>query len=346
MGPAANGEPPDEDLGPGPDDAVVLSLLAVNAGQAWTVRAGSLLILPKEAGAGPWQDWRDVQPTTRGPRPQSHDFRPSANFAIEPFPGIRAVRQVIAGTEWAPTVVSVMAGKIALNGVEYVVNADQWSSRRFLARSGLSEAHRVLQAACRPVEGIAANLEQVAVPVAENPWEVPDELLISDGASKWLANWPQALLGVEWTGDPELEAPHSFVMGKAHAEAWIADVVPVHDSDQLRIVIAWDETAVDPIGCSLLIRSEREEMPFLIRLVRISEMPSHTDVDAANPEARDLAWNERRSTPRRAPCRAEGGVNRDLLPGQGCHGACFDLNDRRQTGVAHDRGTGRCGGRR
>jgi hypothetical protein len=50
-----------ESLRPGPGEAAVLSLLAVQADGGWNVVCGSLLSLPDAAARVSWREWKQAQ---------------------------------------------------------------------------------------------------------------------------------------------------------------------------------------------------------------------------------------------------------------------------------------------
>ena len=56
----------------------MLSLMAVREGQDWMVVCGSLISMPRETAFTSWRRWRELQPSTRGPRePFGFDIGPS-----------------------------------------------------------------------------------------------------------------------------------------------------------------------------------------------------------------------------------------------------------------------------
>jgi len=122
-----------------------------------------------------------------------------------------------------------------------------------------------------------------------------------------LLHWPRELLGIDWLGDPQHPPPPRLVIGRLESDAWIADVWPDHDANELLISIAWDETRIDPLGCSLLLRVARRDLLLMSQQVRISDLPTRTD---AASEPRTLSWRERALTiglPR-GPRRGEWGL--------------------------------------
>jgi len=88
-----------------------------------------------------------------------------------------------------------------------------------------------------------------------------------------LANWPIALLGIAWAGTDDVGPPTNLVVGRMTSKAWIVGVIPNFDSDQLEVVIGWDETSVDPLSCRLAVRSEANGLLILDHELRISDFP-------------------------------------------------------------------------
>ncbi len=100
-------------------------------------------------------------------------------------------------------------------------------------------------------------------------------------------------------------------MGTLRQEAWIARVRPDYDTEELDIHIAWDETRIDPLACSLLVRNEDSGLPVLTRQVRISDYPRRTENEnPGDPEPRSGTWRDRLLTVAvpRGPRRTQWGV--------------------------------------
>jgi hypothetical protein len=94
----------------------------------------------------------------------------------------------------------------------------------------------------------------------------------------------------------EHEPPRAFVIGRVEEQAWIADVVPDYEAGELTTSIAWDAREIDPLGCSLLLRSEKDGLPLLMRQVRISDVPPRADKGKPPEESIEpwaLPWSER-----------------------------------------------------
>lgn len=165
---------------------------------------------------------------------------------------------------------------------------------------------------------ISATLGYPTMPPTGDTWEWPlpphlrpGPALGRIGPTRRLLHWPRVLLGIDWLGLPEHPPPARFVIGRTHHEAWIADVVPDYESEQLAIHIAWEADRIDPLGCALVIRAERDGLPLLTRHLRVSDLPGHGVGDSDGQEARQKAWHERTlviNIPR-GPRRTDWGVS-------------------------------------
>jgi hypothetical protein len=76
------------------------------------------------------------------------------------------------------------------------------------------------------------------------------------------------MLGIDWSGLPEHPPRPRFVVGRAHTDAWLVAARPDYDEGDFHAVIGWDEQRIDPLGCSLLMRSELDGLPVLTRHVK------------------------------------------------------------------------------
>jgi hypothetical protein len=304
------------DLGPQDGETAVLSLLAVREREAWVAVAGSLLTVPAEVAEMSWPEWSGEQPATRARLPANdHDLGPT--FDEEPFIGLRMIRALIGRKEWRARIEEVEAGSLTLVDDSFRFDAEGFSAIKLFAQDGDSDAHQVLDGAHRPVRGVAANLQVPELPHSEDFW-------VRGGSPKPMGqhtreelrgketfhNWPARLLGIRWLGTSEFAPPGAFVIGKAQRDIWITDMLPDYENRQIEIVLAWDADLIDPLSCSILLRSERDGATLLNRLWKISDLPGEGAQSAVGKEPRDLAWNERTISVRlpRGPRRTEFGI--------------------------------------
>jgi hypothetical protein len=308
----------DHRVAPGPDEAAVFSALAVRADGRWQVAAGSLLTCAYDVATTSWRRWAKRQPQTRGagPRDDGPDFGP--NFAIDPVPGLRALRRIVASNEWRGVYGSLTEGEISAHGTKYIVNATGWTSRVFLESEPGSDAHNVVCAARRPVSGIVGTLAAPEPPPATPFLELAAPPTMPRGPDlghlhrhRSLVHWPEELTGVRWVipdyGTPIFPIPPKLVVGRMQTDAWIVDTLPNYETGNVDVTIGWDERAIDPLGCSLLPRSASDELTLLTRQIRISDLPAN---DGPVTEGWRLPWNERQLTVAvpRGPRRTDWGV--------------------------------------
>jgi hypothetical protein len=79
-------------------------------------------------------------------------------------------------------------------------------------------------------------------------------------------------------------------------DAWIAGVEPDFESEQLKIHIGWDARKIDPLGCSLMVRTEMDGVPLTTRLVGVTDLPPLDEGNlpsAGGLEPRNVTWSER-----------------------------------------------------
>jgi len=316
-------EIPDE-LAPAPGEMAVLSLLAADQAGEWTAVCGSLLSVPCSVAYGGWPRWASRQPSTRPRREREWGADLGPNFCVDPFPGLRAVRAVIEPTDWWGTVSALVEGTISTLTIRAGVPVKDWSSRVLLCQHGLTEAHQAVWGAKRPIVGVAAELEPRPLPHSESLWRwalpphvPPGRALGETAAHRRFSSWPTHLLGIDWPGGNDSAPPTSFVVGRLQHEAWIADVEVDHTTDELTVHIAWDEHRIDPLGCSMWLRTEKRGLPLVARHLRIADLPEREDPAGAPDEGsrpvepRTLGWEERTlaiGVPRGAP-RTEWGIS-------------------------------------
>jgi hypothetical protein len=291
------------DLAPTEGEAAVLSLLAARDGSEWAAVAGSLLTVPESVARISWPEWGELQPPTRGPRAADRDPDLGAIFTEEPFAGIRMTRAIIGREVWRGSTDQVEAGSLETSDSSYRFAGGTWSASKLFAQYGLSDAHRVIRGARRPVRGVALATQAPKLGSSDSNW-VPggsskplEEQSREELLGKEIFNsWPNNLLGIDWYGGSEHPPPHSFVVGRVQGGIWIADVAPDHDNNQLRIVLAWEADQIDPFACSLLVRAEQDEASLFSRIWRISDLPGDLAMNEQGEEPRHLGWTERTIT--------------------------------------------------
>jgi hypothetical protein len=289
---------PDE-FAPVDRECAVLSVLALRDGEDWVLASGSLLTIDTEVALGSWRRWEDCQPAA-WPRSDRRGLDLGPVFVADPFPGVRIARQVITAGRWRETVKALVAGEYRSPTLRVVVRAADWSSTVLLAQDGTSDAHHAVDGACRPVVGVVASLDAPDPRPVKHTWvlELPSHVPPSPSRGRMhrdrsLTGWP-ALIGIDWAAPEASPPPARFVIGRPCNEAWIARVRPDYDTGELHIHLAWDETAIDPLGCSLVVRSEHDDVPVLIRQLRISDLPHRAD--GLSEEPRSRPWCERMLT--------------------------------------------------
>ena len=284
----------------------VLSLLAARQDGEWNAVCGSLLSVPRSVAYAGWPRWAARQPSTRptsAPR-AGPDLGP--NFCVDPFPGLRAIRALIEPSAWRGTLGAMVDGAISTLTTSCAVHATEWSSLVLLGQHGLTDAHSAVWGARRPVVAIAAVLERRPLPHSETLWRwalpphvPPGRARGEMAAHRTFPSWPIHLLGISWPGGDDSLPPSSFVVGRLQHDAWIAGVEVDHAGDELEVHIAWDEARIDPLGCSLWLRTEKDGLPLVARHLRIADLPAGEPIsDAAGQstqavEARALGWQER-----------------------------------------------------
>lgn len=282
-------------------EAAVLSILAVTSNGQKMIRAGSFLTLPVNAAETSWKEWGELQPATRGPNTARNEPDLGPSFSEEPFPGIHVHRSVIEPADWQVMVDQLEGGQLEVAGGPYHLDGDSWSASKLFAQDGESDAHHVLWEVKRPVRGVSLNIETRQMPSSEGLWVRGARSVKPAGqrsreelvGTETFANWPIHLLGIYWPGTDDTSSPSSFVVGRAQGRAWIADVVPDNDNDLLTIAIGWDSDEIDPFSCALLVRSEMDGAPLLVRNWRVSDLPGEVIQAEDGTEAWGLPWNKR-----------------------------------------------------
>jgi hypothetical protein len=306
----------DPELGPDPGESAVLSLLAARQDGVWSAVAGSMVSFPVEVGEMSWQRWSEKQPATGRPKATIRDDLGPV-FDEEAFPDLRILRTVIDRDAWRSRVEEIEAGRLEACGEPVGFSFDGFSAIKLLTQDGQSDAHHVLEATCRPVRGVSAELRPPVLPHSEDYWlrggpvkplgrHTREELRGKQG----FHNWPANLLGIKWLGTAEFAPPFSFVIGKAQGGVWIADMLPDWENGEIEIVLAWESTRIDPLSCSLLLQSKREGASLLSRFWKVSDLPGEVASGATAGDPRKLEWNERTISVRlpRGPRRTEFGV--------------------------------------
>jgi hypothetical protein len=287
-------EVPNE-FAPSRGEAAVLSMLAVRDGSSWTVASGSLLTVPIGVALTSWKRWGELQPGGKdGRRDVGFDFGPI--FCAEPFPNVRVVRAVIEARDWSQIIDGLAGGTAYISSCPAKIKATGSTSTVFLGSDGASNPHLVVEGARRPVRGVVLKLEHVTMPATDGIWSLGTPTYLQPGADlgamsrhRNMANWAEPLIGISWPAG-KIPPPRCFVVGKIQSSAWIVRIKPSpEDQDSLVVAIGWEETQIDPLGCSLLGRSELDGLPLLVRHVPLSDFPG-----ALSPtEPRETSWRER-----------------------------------------------------
>lgn len=230
----------------------VLSALLVEESGVWSVTSGSLLALDPGWARTSWKRWGELQPSTRGLRYDSGGFDLGPVFAVEPFPGLRAMRQMVEPKDMTDLVSEIEAGHLATPWGSAQLNLTGWSSTVFLSRNSSVSAAAVVLGARRPVTAVVADLTAPKPKESDATWEWPLPPGMKPGPDlgriaphRRLLHWPDALLGMRWLGDPKFDPTSNFVVGRPHTDVWIADVVPDYDEGDLIICICWNAVVAD-----------------------------------------------------------------------------------------------------
>lgn len=289
---------PDE-LAPTASEAAVLSMVTVRDDASWLLASGSLLTVPLDVAGMSWQQWRDRQPHAHARMGHEGRLDLGPIFCAEPFAGVRAMRVIIDPEGWRPLIESVGEGRIDVSSCPCSVAITRSTSTVLLGQDGKGDEYDVIAGARRPVLGVVATLKSHELPETSDNWRLamppnlergPDLARMSSERS--LLFWPKGLLGINWLGGSDFAPPASFVIGRTQSTAWISRVKADFENEALSVLIAWDEDAIDPLGCSLVLRVEGDGLPLLMRAQRISDLPELSE-GVARPEPRELSWRER-----------------------------------------------------
>jgi hypothetical protein len=287
---------PDE-LAPTKGEAAVLSMLAVREGSAWVLAAGSLLTVPANLAGMSWKRWGELQPHAPALLDHQAGFDLGPIFCAEPFPGVRAVRAIIDPADWRQLVDGIGDGKIDVTFCPCRVAIAGSSSTVLLGQEGKGEAYEVVGGARRPVLCVVVSLDPATMPATKATWEWAAPTYLEPGPDlgaiaphRQQLHWPKPLLGIGWLGSDDFAPPPRFAIGRLQSSAWIARVRPNFDTEHIVISIGWDENLIDPLGCSLVLRTERDGLPLLVRHQRVSDLPGHGELTI---EPRTRSWDER-----------------------------------------------------
>jgi hypothetical protein len=295
---AASLHVPDE-LAPAAGEAAVLSMVTVRDGASWALASGSLLTVPVDVAGMSWPRWRERQPQARARMEHEGRLDLGPIFCAEPFAGVRAVRAIIDPEGWRPLIESVSEGRIDMSNCPCSVAIIKSTSTVLLGQGGKGDEYDVVAGARRPVLGVVATLKSRELPETSDTWQlaVPPSLergpdLARMSSERSILFWPKGLLGINWLGGSDFAPPASFVIGRMQSTAWISRVKADFENEALSVLIAWDEHAIDPLGCSLVLRVEGDGLPLLVRAQRISDLPELSEV-VADPEPHELSWRDR-----------------------------------------------------
>ena len=281
---------------PSHDEAAVLSIVAVRANAAWELAVGSLLSVPLSVARMSWGRWNELQPPTRRPAYDGGGFDFGPIFSVDPFPGVRVVRTIVAREDWLGVAEDLEGGRVRLPNVECEARVEDWTPIVLLTQGDLEAAHRVVAGIKRPVSAVVGSLPAIDIPKTDAAWRLESPPHLPRGLElgslfkhRYLLHWPRSLLAIDWLGDSEHGPPPRLVVGRPQCDAWIADVTRGSESSELAIALAWDERRIDPLGCSVLLRLEKDGLLLTSRQVRLSDLPGRT----VTPEPRKTRWAER-----------------------------------------------------
>lgn len=285
-------------LAPVEGESAVVSAVLVGAAFSSVVVCGSLLAVRTEIASMSWRRWRESQPDfVRTAIDSGFDLGPV--FSAEPFPGVRIVRRIIDGHRWRDVVDDLSRGVLHTPFERASLHASRWSSTVLLGTTGHSDAHSVAYSVRRPVVAVASELVAPAVPHTDQTWSWPLPPGLRPGPTlggmaprRRLLHWPQALLGIDWIADPKHPPINVFVVGRAIEDAWMHRVRPEYETEQLAISLGWDADLIDPLGCSLVVRADKDGLPTLERHIRVSDLPPGPMTDGV-VEPRELGTRKR-----------------------------------------------------
>lgn len=267
-------------LRPAEQEAAVLSVLLVAEGDRWVVATGSLLTVPLDVACSSLPVWRARQPAALRARPPQPGFDPGPNFVVEPSAGVRVARCPVPAVDWPSLATGIQNGVLHGPFLRAELEIEQWTSTMWLPSDSSAAAGHAARIH-RPLSGVAATLNAVETPAVQYSWclPLPERLAPSRErgrlyAQRTVNGWAEALAAIDWPPTNELAPPASFVVARpAAGGAWIIDALPDYDTGELRIAIGWNPEELDPLSCSLLLRSERDGHTLLTRHVKISELP-------------------------------------------------------------------------
>ncbi len=298
-------------------DAAVLSVLCVREAGEWTVIGGSFLSMPSTWAYTSWARWHEFQPSVNPYLDPNKGFDLGPNFDTQPFVGLRIARTIVGKPALAAALRGIAHGRVRVGVLDARLETSGWSPTGLLTQNGMADAHKVVAGTQRPVVGVVTSTRHPAIPASDSTWAwpLPPHLrpgpdLGSIAPHRKLLFWPRELLGIDWMGDPRFPPPSRFVVGRLQDRAWIVGVRPNQANEQLDIHIGWNEQTTDPLGLSLMVRSESEGLLLIAGQTRISDLPSRPERDTNRPrgvEPRHRQWSERLLTvslprgPRRTP---------------------------------------------
>jgi hypothetical protein len=235
----------------GPDEAVVLSVLADEdpGGAGWRLRHGSCLIVPQQAADVSWAEWCSPGGTV------SPNHRLPARFCVS-GEGWLAARQPLSlrdGRQWLEEVAQIadltpglLANEMApgLRGIGCIPDLQvelDLPTDVIRAMPGLDSAvSNFLAGPGRPAVGLLWR-----APAQPDPLELPQVVGVGDAWTTWPS---RDLTGIHITSrdiDPRLQLADGLFVARLERRAWIAEMRGTKEADSVRVMLGWEPSYVD-----------------------------------------------------------------------------------------------------